>query len=51
MVYNKKLGYVYIHKNIPKQNGYCVYKTLNTVKIQIRLQKHRSVAQGRMKLQ
>ena len=41
---------IYI-KNIVKQTGYRVYKMLNSVKIQIRLKKHCSAAQGRMKLQ
>ena len=49
--YNKEVEYVYVHKNISKQTGYCRYETVNTVKIQIRIQNHRSTAQDPIKCQ
>ena len=48
---NKEVEYVYIHKNTSKQTGCCTYETVNTVKIRIRIQNHRSAAQGSMKCQ
>ena len=43
--------YIYIYKNTSKQTGYCSYETVNTVKIQIRIQNHRSAAQDPIKHQ
>ena len=38
-------------KNTSKQTGYCRYEAVNTVKIQIRIQNHRSTAQDPIKRQ
>ena len=38
-------------KTYQKQTGYCRYETVNTVKIQIRIQNHRSTGQDPIKHQ
>ena len=47
----KEIKCIHIYKNTSKQTGYCRYEMVNTEKIQIRVQNHRSAAQDPIKHQ
>ena len=47
----KEVEYIHIYKNTSRKTGYRRYEMVNTEKIQIRVQNHRSAAQDPIKHQ